>query len=904
MSAGRLAAVPPRPAEPSRAEIRRSLRIIKQATYPIEIRLLGGRRGTVSAYCDDEHLDVLADEVAKRSPTVEGCYVMLNPVIPEVQARANNRFVEYAKRTTGDREIVHRYWLPIDFDAKRPAGISATADEHQAALDLAHKVRDSLTQLGWPAPITGDSGNGGHLLYAVDLPNDAAATAPVKAVLGKLDKQFSTESVAIDTTCYNAARIWKIYGTIARKGDSTPDRPHRVARLLDVPDELRSVPREMLEAYAAVGESASDSGAKSATRSRQPTSFDLDRYITEHNIQVKRREPYEGGERIILENCVFDAAHGGTSAAIIQLVNGALAYKCQHNGCADRKWADVRNLFEPENRIDGIRNGYFQFLGYDHGSYFFFSRRTRQIVSLDIKSLSNRDCLKQLAPLSFWEMNFPGRSSWDTEAASEFLQSGSCATKCIFKPDVVRGRGAWQDDDRLILHLGDRLLVDGTGVSIDDWQFQAQSGKRRFCYDATHGIEIGPPCDLLTTEQGAKLTDLAAEFLWMNPLSARLLLGWIVVAPLCGTLQWRPHIWLTGPAGSGKGTVLNYFVKPLMPFRFPSDFTSMSTEAGIRQSLKLDALPVVYDEAESEDDAGRARVRRLLGMIRASSSATEKMAKGTTTGKPMQFEMRSSFLLSSINVLVDKSADRRRIGVLDLRKSEDPAQWDTLKKKLEFVTPDLGHALFARTVALYDVLRQDIARFRDHIGKHLGDTTAGDQYGPLLAGAHLLSHDEPVSPIDAYDMLCEFDWREFGLPEKTERDERQCLASILGAIVTAEGHKEGRTISERRTIGELIQLARGKELCSALTHEEAGRCLPRYGVRAEPGEIWIANRAEELGKLLKGQAWGGTTWRNYLKRLPGATTSAKPKFFAGAMHQYVILPLALLEELGGGDESR
>jgi uncharacterized protein DUF3987 len=67
-------------------------------------------------------------------------------------------------------------------------------------------------------------------------------------------------------------------------------------------------------------------------------------------IAVKRTLPWNGGTRFILEQCLFDSSHHGTSAALIELDNGAKVYRCLHNGCVDRKWADVREKFEPGYR--------------------------------------------------------------------------------------------------------------------------------------------------------------------------------------------------------------------------------------------------------------------------------------------------------------------------------------------------------------------------------------------------------------------------------------------------------------------------------------------------------------------------------------------------------------------------
>ena len=142
--------------------------------------------------------------------------------------------------TTSDADILRRRWLPIDIDPLRPSGVSSTDEEHGLALAKADEVARWIAGLGFPEPVRADSGNGAHLLYRIDLPNDEAATALVKSCLATLDALFSDDRVNVDTANFNAARIWKLYGTVSRKGDNTPDRPHRRSRILSAPDELKS----------------------------------------------------------------------------------------------------------------------------------------------------------------------------------------------------------------------------------------------------------------------------------------------------------------------------------------------------------------------------------------------------------------------------------------------------------------------------------------------------------------------------------------------------------------------------------------------------------------------------------------------------------------------------------------
>jgi len=235
------------------------LRVIIQPGHVFEIRGLGvlakGNR-TDSGYFDNvdggagwgTHLD----EIRK----ARGVYVTLNPVNRALLARSANKIKEWAKETTSDEDIIKRLWLFIDLDPKHPSGISATEDEKEAAIKVAAVVRDWLmTEFQFCEPFEVDSGNGRYLLWPIDLPNDESARDLVSHVLKAVHAHCGTEAVTIDTTVSNASRIIRLPGTLNRKGCSIPERPHRRAALVSVPDALRAgwsnpLSREQLEAVA------------------------------------------------------------------------------------------------------------------------------------------------------------------------------------------------------------------------------------------------------------------------------------------------------------------------------------------------------------------------------------------------------------------------------------------------------------------------------------------------------------------------------------------------------------------------------------------------------------------------------------------------------------------------------
>ncbi len=213
-------------------EILRAVQVLRRPGEVAEVRAFSGR-GTTSGYFDDyRELARVAAGLDERGHQV---YVTLNPVLPALLARSENRLESRPKATTTDGDVAKRSWLPIDLDPVRPSGISASDLEKQAAIRRGAEIRGFLAARGWPDPLEADSGNGAHLLYGVDLPNDRESLELVRGVLAALDFAFSDSTVSVDTGVANAARIWKLYGTTARKGDSTEDRPHRRSRLLKVP---------------------------------------------------------------------------------------------------------------------------------------------------------------------------------------------------------------------------------------------------------------------------------------------------------------------------------------------------------------------------------------------------------------------------------------------------------------------------------------------------------------------------------------------------------------------------------------------------------------------------------------------------------------------------------------------
>lgn len=331
-------------------EIKKGIAVLFRHGDVVEMRIpKAGKLRTISGYFDNSEALAKAIREWSGKPEIEGVYYTLNPVAPALLARAANRAKVYATVTTSDRDILRRRWLLVDVDPDRPSGVSSTNAEKQLAATKGRAVRDYLRELQWPEPLVADSGNGYHLLYAIELPNDEASGKLIQSCLEALAAKFNDASAKIDTAVFNPARIVKAYGSLAAKGDSTLDRPHRLAKLHPAmtPGGKEAVPLAKLEALAKLapvderppGRSGTNSGAEI-----QP--HKVTEFLEFYGIASKEQTPTSNGHKWVLEECLFNPEHQAPDAAVILWPGGGLGYECFHASCQQYHWKEFRNELE------------------------------------------------------------------------------------------------------------------------------------------------------------------------------------------------------------------------------------------------------------------------------------------------------------------------------------------------------------------------------------------------------------------------------------------------------------------------------------------------------------------------------------------------------------------------------
>jgi hypothetical protein len=210
----------------------------------IEARILGlrndrGGRFDAAGYFDSpaRAARVLAAYDVEKFP--EGIYFVLNPLHPSTIARSPNKISPYLNPLASDRDVKRIRWLFVDCDPERPAGVPSTLEELAASRRLAAAVHDWLRGQGWPEPVRAESGNGFHLLYPLDLPNEPGTGELLRNTLRSIQHHVVEPLMAaggprckVDEKTFNPARIDKLYGTMARKGCAMARLPWRRSRLL------------------------------------------------------------------------------------------------------------------------------------------------------------------------------------------------------------------------------------------------------------------------------------------------------------------------------------------------------------------------------------------------------------------------------------------------------------------------------------------------------------------------------------------------------------------------------------------------------------------------------------------------------------------------------------------------
>jgi len=325
-------------------EIRKWHDTFKREDELFEIRILGDR--TWSGYFYDVESAIKALEPFDNA----NIYYSVNEVKKACASRDQfNCFRQVKGTATSKQDIAHRWWLPIDVDCERPSGVSSTDAEKAKAHKKAQDVFVFLRDNGFSTPVVCDSSSGYHLLYPIDMDNTQESEDVIKAFLEILANNFTDESVKIDTVLHDANRILRLSGTFGRKGRSSEERPHRLAKILAVPKDFRRMTASQIESFNEKYSIKIEQPQRRAYNANEACpEFNLRDFIQKYGIEIAKEVPISGGgTKYVLAHCPFDEGHKAPDSALFELPNGAIAFKCYHNSCSQYDWRAFRLHFDP-----------------------------------------------------------------------------------------------------------------------------------------------------------------------------------------------------------------------------------------------------------------------------------------------------------------------------------------------------------------------------------------------------------------------------------------------------------------------------------------------------------------------------------------------------------------------------
>ena len=489
----------------------------------------------------------------------------------------------------------------------------------------------------------------------------------------------------------------------------------------------------------------------------------------------------------------------------------------------------------------------------------------------------------------------PHPFKWDYDEAFTSIVNAAARRPLWDPDDAVRGPGGWRGPDgELIFHTGDTLWVASASVPGKIGQ-QPAGEVGEHIYPAAPALPGPAVPSIETLAAGRELFETFQTWNWARPaLDPVLMLGWVGGAFLGGALPWRPMVWITGDASTGKSTIHNVTAAVFTPRGILQ--AADASAAWIWQQLKFRSIPVALDELEAEAAPGKEKAIVQLARI-ASSGAN--IGRGGADHQAQNFNAKSGFIFDSIYVPPLRNQDLSRMAILELRPlaadapqlEVDPAhyreigralqrqlltQWARFEKTWNVYARAMaaqGHARraidqFATLVTCWDLLTRD--------GAPDADNLAGDEEIPAILAALY-----PAKLAEVHER--NQDWENF-------------LLTLLAKPIDL--YRAGRHV----TVGECIE--RAHLAPDADVKAEAERALLNHGMRilGEDGEVWfaIAHKHSGLRELLRGEVWGagdGATtavWTQVCERIPGAKKSGKTVRFSGPSQRCTRIPFDLV----------
>lgn len=490
--------------------------------------------------------------------------------------------------------------------------------------------------------------------------------------------------------------------------------------------------------------------------------------------------------------------------------------------------------------------------------------------------------------------------SWNARAANEFLIRES-ARLPLFDPLAQRrGPGTWLVEgdgtvpDHLVVHHGDGLYINLPESQGGGWKPPC---RYRDVIYALRPLEPRPHDLPAETAEIHRLLTLLRTWNWTRPeIDPILLLGWLGLATICGSLDWRPSLWISGESATGKTTLQELVRRVLGGFLIQA---AEPTEAFLRQTLRGSARAVELDEFEPQEM--NSKQESILNLVRVGSKrGSAPIGRGSSDGIATTYNIDAIFLCSSILRPGMSSQDLARFTILELSKLTATHEASTRIETAVRTFERLGPKLLRRMLNRWDDFQASMGIFRSALARNGHTSRSCDQYAPLLACADILMAEEVIESSAAEDMVATLDPTMLADTVGSQSDTESCLEFLLSST-----HPEWIG-NHRPTIGSLI-----KSAAAAPRGSTADLALQAMGLRIDMWQldpdkpqltqcIAVAQRHQALSKIYEGSVWysksgkpGG--WVQSFRRLAGVPHEVRNIRFEGRQTRAILIPIYNLD---------
>lgn len=480
--------------------------------------------------------------------------------------------------------------------------------------------------------------------------------------------------------------------------------------------------------------------------------------------------------------------------------------------------------------------------------------------------------------------------AFNPQAVAERLID-ACAALPIFDPKVaeIRRVGTWPGEGGVpVVHAGDEIVhvhapPDPAGMAIGMAIFPAAAPIQRPALDPVCSEELGDFADAFRS-----------AWAWGRPQDPDVILGVIALGMLGAFPDWRAHLWINGPAGTGKSTLLA-LIDRLLGGMSSGVFEDV-TEASIRAHTDTQARVRIFDEQETTGDRGP--LESVIALFRRMSGANgARVLRSSGSQEGVSYHLSGLGIMGSINAAVMTQADRLRWLVVDLKPVSIRPDAARRLVLLENDAAHVGKGLWRRMLEQAGPRWLSANRTYSELVFDMGGTRRmGDTIGSALAAWDLAFHDgsPDIDRLDRASWLAEPFLADMLLAQE-EGEGEICLRALLAFLLPRE---HGGFVS----VAEILSAARGGDVLvpqnkllqrsglRMMTDDENGQAGPLTGL------FVLSGRHPQLDKAFAGTPFREGGHRKALLTLQGVEQMQHPVRGLWGRKRGVLIPLAYLPE--------